>query len=96
MEITRTFELLDWIVEKYQKKDILAGKKDGEWITYSTNDYYKYSVLMSYGFHEIGLRKGDKVVSITNNRPEFNIIDMALSILGVIHVPIYPTLNPHD
>ncbi|MDY0015492.1 MAG: long-chain fatty acid--CoA ligase [Bacteroidales bacterium] len=96
MEITRTFELLDWIVEKYQKKDILAGKKDGEWITYSTNDYYKYSVLMSYGFHEIGLRKGDKVVSITNNRPEFNIIDMALSILGVIHVPVYPTLNPHD
>ena len=96
MEITRTFELLDWLLENYQKKDILAGKKDGEWITYSINDYYKYSTLMSYGFHEIGLKKGDKVVSITNNRPEFNIIDMALSMLGVIHVPIYPTLNAHD
>lgn len=96
MEITRTFELLDWILENYQKKDILAGKKDGEWITYSVNDYYKYSVLMSYGFHEIGLRKDDKVVTITNNRPEFNIIDMALSMLGVIHVPIYPTLNAKD
>ncbi len=96
MEITRTFELLDWLSENYQKKDILAGKKDGEWILYSTDDYYKYSTLMSYGFHEIGLRKGDKVVTIINNRPEFNIIDMALSMLGVIHVPIYPTLNARD
>jgi len=64
MEITRTFELLDWISEKYQKNDLLAGKKDGEWITYSINDYIKYSTLMSYGFYEIGLRKGDKVVTI--------------------------------
>ncbi|NLJ81499.1 MAG: long-chain fatty acid--CoA ligase [Bacteroidales bacterium] len=96
MKITRTFELLDWLLERYDKKDILAGKKDGEWISYSVDDYYKYSVLMSYGFHEIGLRKGDKVVTITNNRPEFNIIDMALSMIGVIHVPIYPTLNAHD
>jgi long-chain acyl-CoA synthetase len=96
MEITRTFDLLDWLLKNYQKNDILAGKKDGEWIIYSTNDYYKYSTLMSYGFHEIGLRKGDKVVTITNNRPEFNIIDMALSMLGVVHVPIYPTLNPND
>lgn len=96
MEITRTFELLDWISEKYQKNDLLAGKKDGEWITYSINDYIKYSTLMSYGFYEIGLRKGDKVVTITNNRPEFNIIDMALSMLGAIHVPIYPTLNPSE
>jgi long-chain acyl-CoA synthetase len=96
MKITRTFELLDWISEKYQKNDILAGKKDGEWIKYSIDDYIKYSTLMCYGFHEIGLRKGDKVVTITNNRPEFNIIDMALSMLGVIHVPIYPTLNPSE
>ena len=42
MEITRTFELLDWISEKYQKNDLLAGKKDGELITYSINDYIKY------------------------------------------------------
>ena len=96
MEITRTFELLDWISEKYQKNDILAGKKDGEWIKYSVTDYIKYATLMSYGFYEIGLRKADKVVTITNNRPEFNIIDMALSMIGVIHVPIYPTLNPSE
>jgi hypothetical protein len=36
MEITRTFDLLDWLLKNYQKNDILAGKKDGEWITYST------------------------------------------------------------
>ncbi len=96
MEIKRTFDLLDWLLIKYPKDDILNGKRNGEWINFSVNDYYKLSVLLSYGFHHLGLRKGDKIATITNNRPEFNIMDMAMSMLGVIHVPIYPTLTSED
>ncbi|MDR1182901.1 MAG: long-chain fatty acid--CoA ligase [Bacteroidales bacterium] len=96
MEIKRTFDLLDWLLEKYPKEDILNGKRNGEWVNFSVNDYYKFSVLLSYGFHQIGLRKGDKIATITNNRPEFNIMDMAMAMLGVIHVPIYPTLASED
>jgi long-chain acyl-CoA synthetase len=96
MEITRTFDLLDWLLEKYPKDDILNGKRNGEWINFSVNDYYKFSILLSYGFHHLGLRKGDKVATITNNRPEFNIMDMAMAMLGVIHIPIYPTLSVDD
>lgn len=81
---------------KYDKGDILASKRNDEWIRFSVSDYYKYSEIMSYGFYELGLRKGDHVVTITNNRPEFNIIDMALSMLGVVHVPVYPTLSVND
>ena len=82
--------------EKYEKDDILASKSNGEWFKFSITDYCKYSEIMSYGFYELGLKKGDRVVTITNNRPEFNIIDMALSMLGVIHVPIYPTLSKNE
>jgi long-chain acyl-CoA synthetase len=96
MEIRRIFDLLDWLLEKYEKNDILNGKRNGEWINFSVNDYYKLSVLLSYGFHHLGLRKGDKIATITNNRPEFNIMDMAMSMLGVIHVPVYPTLSSED
>lgn len=96
MEIKRTFDLLDWLLEKYPKDDILNGKRNGEWYSFSVNDYYKLSVLLSYGFHHLGLRKGDKIATITNNRPEFNIMDMAMAMLGVIHVPIYPTLSAED
>lgn len=82
--------------EKYDKDDILSSKRNGEWIKFSVSDYCKYSEIMSYGFHELGLRKGDHVITVTNNRPEFNIIDMALSMLGVVHIPVYPTLSKND
>jgi len=96
MEIKRTFDLLDWLLEKYPKDDILNGKRNGKWINFSVNDYYKFSILLSYGFYHLGLRKGDKIATITNNRPEFNIMDMAMTMLGVIHIPIYPTLATDD
>ena len=96
MEIKRTFDLLDWLLENHPKDDIINGKREGKWINFSVNDYYKFSVLLSYGFHQLGLRKGDKVTTITNNRPEFNIMDMAMAMLGIIHVPIYPTLSVDD
>ena len=96
MEITRIFDLLDWLKENYQKDDILSGKRNGQWISFSTNDYYKFSVLLSYGFHHLGLRKGDKIATVCNNRPEFNIMDMAMGMLGIIHVPIYATLSADD
>lgn len=96
MEIKRTFDLLDWMSERYDKDDILSAKRNGEWIKFSVSDYCKYSEIMSYGFYEMGLQKGDHVITITNNRPEFNIIDMALSMLGVVHIPVYPTLSKND
>ncbi len=96
MEINRIFDLLDWMSEKYEKEDILASKRNGEWTKFSIGDYCKYSEIMSYGFYELGLRKGDHVITVTNNRPEFNIIDMALSMLGVVHIPVYPTLSRND
>ena len=96
MEIKRVFDLLDWMEQRYDKDDILASKRNDEWIKFSVSDYCRYSEIMSYGFYELGLRKGDHVVTITNNRPEFNIIDMALGMLGVVHVPVYPTLSVSD
>jgi long-chain acyl-CoA synthetase len=96
MEITRTFDLLDWLLIKYPKEDILNGKRDGQWMNFSTNDYCQYSILLSYGLHQLGLRKGDKIATVCNNRPEFNIMDMAMAMLGVVHVPLYPTLSAED
>ena len=41
MEITRTFDFLEQLKEKYaHKKDILAQKKNGIWFKVSVDDYY--------------------------------------------------------
>lgn len=96
INITRTFDLLDHLVINYPKDDILAGKVNGEWVRYSSHDFYKYAHFMAYGLLELGVEPGDRVVTISNNCPEWNFIDMALSLIGAIHVPIYPTLSTEN
>ena len=92
--VTRIFDLLDVYRENYpDKTDAFAKKEDGKWITYSTEQYLEYADLISYSFLESGLKKGDRVITISNNRPEWNFVDMALAQIGVIHVPLYPTIS---
>jgi len=97
MEITRTFDLLDRLLENYpQKDDILAGKENKQWVKYSTKDYVELATMVSYGLLSLGLKKGDKVAMVSNNRPEWNFIDMGISQAGMVHVPIYPTISVEE
>ena len=96
IEITRLFDLLDHLVVNHPKDDILAGKVNGEWVRYSSHDYYKYAHFMAYGLMELGIQPGDRVITISNNCPEWNFMDMALALMGAIHVPVYPTLSTEN
>jgi len=96
MNITRTFDLLKLYEEKYIKDDVLAGKQNGEWVKYSSKDYVDYSNLVSYGLLALGFKKGDKIATISNSRPEWNFVDMGFAQIGIIHVPIYPTISSEE
>ncbi|MBE0639247.1 MAG: long-chain fatty acid--CoA ligase [Bacteroidales bacterium] len=93
MEVTRIFDLLDHYSSKFPKEDALAGKKNGEWVKYSTNDYIKISNYFGIGLLALGFKKGDKIATVTNNRPEWNFADMGMLQTGIVHVPIYPTIS---
>ena len=95
--ITRIFDLLENARKNYaDKTDFLACKVNGQWETYSTHDYYEKALNLSYGLLALGLKKGDHVVTVSNNRPEWNFIDMAINQAGMIHVPVYPTISDTD
>lgn len=95
--MTRTFNLLDRLLENYpQKDDIIAGKENMQWVKYSTKDYVELATMVSYGLLSLGLKKGDKVAMVSNNRPEWNFIDMGISQAGMVHVPIYPTIGVEE
>jgi long-chain acyl-CoA synthetase len=97
MKISRVFDILDNALELFPNKmEALVCKEDGEWKLYSLKDYYSAALYLSYGLLSIGLKKGDRVATISNNRPEWNFIDMALSQAGMVHVPIYPTISESD
>jgi long-chain acyl-CoA synthetase len=97
MEITRTFDILDQIGQKYgQKEDMLAARVNGEWKRYSSNDYVTTAYSVAYGLMEMGLKKGDRIVTISNNRPEWNFMDMGMALAGVVNVPVYPTISDEE
>jgi long-chain acyl-CoA synthetase len=59
----------------------------------SGDDYIRYSNLFSIGLLALGFEKGDKIATVTNNRPEWNFIDMGMLQVGIVHVPLYPTIS---
>jgi long-chain acyl-CoA synthetase len=96
MEVTRTFDMLEQGKQVYANNPVLACKQNGKWIEFSISEYIDYANNLSYAFLALGLSKGDKVATITNNRPEWNFVDMGLSQAGMVHVPIYPTISDEE
>lgn len=93
----RIFDLLPYIKEEYGADNhVLAGKENGEWIKYTASEYIDLTNKISYGLLKLGIKKGDKIATISNNRPEWNMLDMAIQQIGAVHVPIYPTISEAD
>jgi long-chain acyl-CoA synthetase len=96
MEITRTFDLLDRLQKDFNNSDVFVSKVDGRWKHFSTSDYIEYSHRFSLGLLAMGLNKGDRVATVTTNRPEWNFVDMGLAMAGMVHVPVFPTIGHRE
>ena len=96
MEIVRNFDLLAQLKQKFSREDALASKKNGSWVKISTAKFIEDIDHVSSGLLALGLGKGDRVAIISMNRPEWNIVDFACSQLGIVTVPMYPTLSIND
>lgn len=97
MEEKRLFDILKLYIAKYPNQEIaLAKKESGKWKNYSIQEYVEITNNISYALIELGIKKDDKVGIICNNRPEWNMLDMAIMQTGAITVPIYPTISKED
>ena len=96
MENLRLFDLLHNLLTMPLKEDALGAKENGQWRKYSTKEYIDSVNHLSYAFLDIGIKPGDKIGLIANNRPEWNFIDYACLQTGAINTPLYPTISDHD
>ncbi len=95
-EVTRTFDILERSLNQFPRKDALGGKNHKDWYTYSTAEYVNFSNRLALGLLARGYVRGDKIATVTANRPEWNFADMALAMTGIVHVPIYPTISEEE
>ena len=94
---TRIFDILSVYTEKWPEQQVaLARKENGAWRKYSPAEYQDLTRKVSYAMIELGIMPNDKVALISGNRPEWNILDMAIMQVGAITVPIYPTISKED
>ncbi|MEN2992215.1 MAG: long-chain fatty acid--CoA ligase [Bacteroidia bacterium] len=88
MEIRR---LHDFLTEQLQnpRPDAIAAKKQGRWVTYSTQEVARLADTVSRALLALGLKKGDRIALVSPNRPEWNFVDLGAVQIGVIVVPMY-------
>ena len=97
-EITRLFEFPYFQLEKYNSiSDAFVMKQKGEWIKTSTEEYLAKANAISRALLRLGIQKNDKIAVISsNNRTEWNIIDIGILQIGAQNIPIYPTISEID
>ncbi len=77
-------------------KMILAEKERNQWIKYTTDDYKRVADELSCGFLQLGIKKGDKIATVTSNRPQWNFLDMGILQIGAVHVTVHPTISDEE
>lgn len=96
-EITRLFEFPYFQLEHYTISDALVTKYNGIWLKTSTEEYIANANAISRALLRMGIQKDDKIALIsTNNRTEWNILDIGILQTGAQNVPIYPTISEDE
>ena len=96
-EITRLFEFPYHQLAKNNLPDSLVTKYNDRWTKTSTQEYIDNANAISRALLRLGVQKNDKIAIIsTNNRTEWNIMDIGSLQTGAQTVPIYPTIGSDD
>ncbi|RED23583.1 long-chain acyl-CoA synthetase [Flavobacterium cutihirudinis] len=97
VSITRLFDFPYYQQETYNLPVALATKKNGVWEKTSSQEYIAKANAVSRALLRMGIQKDDKIALITsNNRTEWNIMDIGILQTGAQTVPIYPTISEED
>ncbi|WP_281310446.1 AMP-dependent synthetase/ligase [Flavobacterium flavigenum] len=95
--ITRLFDFPYYQQETYNLQVAFATKKNGVWEKTSSSEYIAKANAVSRALLRLGVQKDDKIALITsNNRTEWNIMDIGILQTGAQNVPIYPTIAEED
>jgi len=93
---TRLFDFYDFQLKHFPQEDALADKINGKWEIHSTQEVIDTANALSTGLLEKGIKPGDKIAIISNNRSEWVMTDLAILQIGAINVPVYPTISDDD
>jgi long-chain acyl-CoA synthetase len=90
MSLRTLNDILLAVCEKRRGR-VMLQKRDQAWIPISSAEIYSSVVAVARALESWGVRKGDRVAILSENRPEWTITDFAVLALGAVTVPVYAT-----
>lgn len=96
IQATRLFDIPYYQLNKYPNENMFVTKTKGQWTGLSTKQFLDEVMLVSRGLISMGVVKGENVALVSNNRYEWNVMDIAIQQIGAIVVPLYPNISESD
>ncbi|MFY9554968.1 MAG: long-chain fatty acid--CoA ligase [Blastocatellia bacterium] len=84
-------EVFNFAVDQYRDSEFLRFKVKGEWRSLTFGEVARRARELALGLSALGLKSGDAVAIWSENRPEWNLADLAALAIGAVDVPIYAT-----
>jgi long-chain acyl-CoA synthetase len=78
-------------VARHHKADTVSEKRSGQWVHISADEFIRRVRHIALGLMDAGIRPQDRVGLISENRPEWSIVDLAILSAGAVTVPLYTT-----
>ncbi len=95
--VTRIFDFPYYQLAKNNLSDCLVTKYQGQWKHTSTREFIDQANAISRALLKMGVKKNDKIALISsNNRTEWNVMDIGILQLGAQTIPIYPTITAEE
>src|ERR1700686_5181530 len=76
---------------QYGTRAFLKDKRDGAWVDHSWNEISEAAGKLRGGLVKLGVKPGDRVAILSENCPEWIVVDQAVLGLGAVVVPLYTT-----
>lgn len=92
MKLQTLNDILFTIVERRSER-VMMQREAINWVSISASELYQAVAGIAKSLQEWGLKKGDRVAILSENRPEWTITDFACLSIGAVVVPVYATLT---
>jgi long-chain acyl-CoA synthetase len=83
-------------LREYGKPDAVNLKRGGEWLHLPAEAIERRIRAVALGLVARGITRGDRVALVSENRPDWSIVDLAILSVGAVNVPIYTTQAPEQ
>jgi long-chain acyl-CoA synthetase len=94
---TRVFELFPYQLSRYDRRVALARRNADGWQTFSSEQVVSWIDDLAAALEQTGVEPGNRIGNVSEtNRPEWNVIDAAVTSLGAVHLPIYPNISADE